>query len=255
MTTNLPVLTTRDMLAQSLVHQVPIAVDLITADVIKYSEEAARALAVAERAQITDDKAAGNAADVIRAIIASSKRCDADAKQHVADLEAQATAITNFFKISKSVYLAAKVKLDEKVTLWRRAEEVKLIEENRKKREQTQAEAQRLAQVTAALGDAEGAQRIVEEAAAVVVAPARPIAVGVYGSTTSSAKRHIGKVEDRALFFAALAKSKDPLVVAIANKVEFPQALLNSLAKAVSDGDTITPAGFKADTATNNTYR
>lgn len=254
-TANLLVLTTRDMLVESLVHQVPVAVELIAADVIKYSEEAAKALAVAERAVISDDKAAGNAADVIRAIIASGKRLEVDAKRHVADLDAQSATITNFFKISKAVYLSAKTKLDEKVTLWRRAEEVKLIADNKKKREDAQAEALRLATVTAALGDTAGAQRIVEEAAAVVIEPPKPVAVGVYGGTTSSAKRHVGKIEDRAAFFTALAKSKDPLVVAIAEKIEFPQALLNVLAKAVSEGDTIAPNGFKADSATTNTYR
>lgn len=256
MTTNLPVALTTNVIAAALTHQVPVAVETIAADVVKYSEESAKALAVAERAQITDEKAAGNAADVIRAIIASGKRLDADAKKHVADLDAQSTTITNFFKISKGVYLAAKTKLDEKVTAWRQAEEKKLIAEAAEKRKAQQAEAARLATATAALGDAEGATRIIEEAAAaVVIAPPKPIAVGVYGGMTSSAKRHVGKVEDRAAFFKALAVSKDPLVVSIAEKIEFPQALLNSLAKAVAEGETIAPSGFKADTATSNTYR
>lgn len=255
MAENLPVVLTTDLIAEQLPHQVPLAVALIAADVVKYSEEAHKALAVAERAEITDDKAAGNAADVIRAIIASSKRLDADSKKHVADLDARQTTITNFFKVSKVIYLQAKTTLDGKVTKWRRAEEVKLIAENKRKREEQQAEAQRLANVTAALGDVEGAQRIVEEAAAVVIEPPKPVAVGVYGGTTSSAKRHVGLVEDRAAFFKALAVSKDPLVAAIAAKIEFPQSLLNSLAKAVAEGETIAPGGFKADTATSNTYR
>ncbi len=255
MTTNLPVALNTTVIAAALPQQVPLAVEMIAADVVKYSEEAHKALAVAERAQITDDKAAGNAADVIRAIIASRKRLDTDAKKHTADLKSRTVTITDFFKVSDAVYLQAKTKLDDKVTVWRRAEEAKILADNAKKREELQAEAARLAAATAALGDAEGATRIVEEAAAVMIEPARPMAVGVYGGTTGSAKRHVGTVEDRAAFFKALAVSKDPLVVAIATKIEFPQALLNSLAKAVTEGDTIAPGGFKAGDATNNTYR
>ena len=244
-----------EVIEKSLPIALSIPGKVIATEVVKYRTEADKALAVAGRAVITTADDAGNAADVLRAITASLRRLEEDRKAKTQPLDKQKSEITALYDIAKEVYGKAKKVLDEKVTTWRRAEEKRLTAEAEERRKERQAEAERLAAAQAALGDDDGADQILEEAAALPIEPERVSAIGTYGGSLSTRARNVGKITDRAAFLRVLAGSTDPTLIEIREKIEFPQALLNKLAKAVAEGDAISPVGFLADKDESNNIR
>lgn len=244
MTTNLPARI--DVISKALPLNLPIAGKVIAEEVVKYRGEADKALAVATRAEIIDIDTAGRAADVLRAITASEKKVDELRKVQTKPLDDQKKTITALYDVALQTYAKAKTLLNEKANVWRRAEEARLTAEAVERRKARQLEAERLAAAQVALGDEEGADQILEEAAALPVEQERVAAVGVYGSVLGTVNRNVGVVKDRRQFLQALSNAKDPLLVQILEKIEFPQSLLNKLAAAVHEGNAIAPIGFEA---------
>jgi hypothetical protein len=244
MTANLPARV--DVIQKALPLNLVIPGAAIAEEVVKYVTEANKALAVAERAEIKDSDTAGRAADVLRAITTSEKKVDELRKEKTRPLDDQKEKITNLYKTALETFTKAKTLLSKKADVWRKAEEARLTAEAEERRKARQAEADRLAAAQASLGDDEGAQQILEEAAALPVERERVAAVGVYGSTLGTVNRNIGAVNDRRKFLQVLIAAKDPLLVQILEKIEFPQALLNKLAAAVNKGETFGPIGFEA---------
>ena len=244
MTANLPA--RLDVISRALPISVPIPNTEIAAEVIRFRAEADKAVAVAERAEIVDADTAGRAADVLRAITTSEKKLDEARKEKTRPLTEQKAKIDELYKPASAGYLTAKTKLTAKVNVWRKAEEARLTAAAEVRRKERNEEAARLAAAQSALGDDEGADRILEEAAAMTGVPEKVSAVGVYGAVLGTTNRNVGEVNDRAAFLKVLATSTDPNVVAIRDKIEFPQALLNKLAAAVAKGESIAPVGFTA---------
>jgi hypothetical protein len=245
-TPNLPVPARPDVIEKALPVAIPVPGKLIAEEVVKYRTEADKAVAVAQRAEIVDGDTAGRAADVLRAITASLRRLEEDRKKKTAPLDKQKATITGLYEVAKAQYTKAKAMLTDKVDVWRRAEEKRLTAEAEERRAERKAEAERLAAAQTELGDAEGADRILEEAAALPSAPEKVAAVGVYGGVLSSRNRNVGEITDRREFLRALTAAKDPLLVEILDAIEFPKSLLNKLAKAVHEGEAIAPVGFTA---------
>lgn len=227
----------------------------IAAEVIRFREESEKAVAVAGRAVIDSPNAAGNAADVLRAINGSLRKLAIAKTARLDDLKNAVDSLASMFSVSEVAYKAAKQELTRKVGVWRTAEELRIIAESNAKKAERAARAEQLAAAQIALGDAEGAQQIIEEAAAVPDEAPKIQAIGVYGSTMGTARRNVGKVVDTRAFVAALATSKCEHMTAILDRIEFPVSLLNKLAAAVQAGEALSPPGFTADVDTKDVAR
>lgn len=246
---------TRAALLAVIPETLPLDPGAIADEVLSFRDEAEKALAVAQRADVNGADPAGRAGDVMRAISAARARLDSSRKKRTVVLDDLKSNVKKFYDTVDAIYSSAAATLRGKIDVWRRDEEARLTREAEERRKTREAEAAKLATAQAALGDAEGAQQILEEAAAISEEPEKVRAVGVYGTTVGSTTRNIGAVKDRSAFFKALATSKDPLVVDIANNLVFPQLLLNRLAKAVNESESLCPPGFVASTETNSSFR
>lgn len=246
---------TRAAILAVIPAELPVDALKIVNEVLSFKDEAQKALAVAQRADVNGADPAGNAGDVLRAIGAARARLETARKSHTAGLDSLKANIMGFYSAPDKVYAEAQTTLKSKIDVWRRAEEDRLTREAEERRRARDEEARRLAAAQAALGDAEGATQILEEAAAVSSEPEKVRAVGVYGATVGSISRNVGYVDDRFAFFKALATSQDPAVKAIADDIVFPQALLNKLAKLVNDGESLCPPGFRAGKVDSSNIR
>lgn len=248
----LPKQLTSDKIAESLQRRVDLSPVLIAGQIVSENEQAEKALVVADAFEVTTAKDAGDAADVLRAMKSSLERIDRMRKDHTAPLDAAKEAIHNLFKIPFTKMTKAQLVLTSKLNAWRVVEQRRLTLEAEDRRKAQAAKAKAAAEVHVALGDMEGAKQIVEEAAAVQIAPEKIEAVGIYGSSVGSRSRAVGSVGDRRKFLRALADSDSPALVEILEGITFPQISLNRLAAAVEKGDEISPPGF-ASTKTDST--
>lgn len=250
-----PGLMKTEVVAQSLTQRLPLAPSVIAGQVCSLDEQAEKAVAVAERAEIKTAGDAGNAADVLRAISAQLRLVDSQRKKHTDPLDDAKSQIMNLFRVPFAKFTKAQLVLKNKVTAWRRVEEARLTAEAEEKRKERLRLAEQKAAAQVALGDADGAQRIAEEAAALPVEPEKVRAVGIYGSSLGSRKRSVGNVVDRRAFLQELAGSRDPLLTEILDGIEFPKVSLNRLAAAIHKAETLNPNGFEAQTEDSSVVR
>lgn len=244
-----------DVVAAAIPAAVKLDNSSIAAEVIRFREESEKAVAVATRAVIDTASAAGNAADVLRAINGALRKLALAKAERLSGLKSAMDNLSVMFTVSETAYNAAKTELTRKVGVWRAAEELRITEESTARKVERAERAQTLAAAQAALGDPEGAQQIIEEAAAIPDELPKVQAVGVYGSTMSTTRRNVGKVTDTRAFLAALATSKCEYMTAILDRIELPTALLNKLAAAVQAGEALCPSGFLADVDTKDVAR
>lgn len=244
-----------DVIAAAIPQNIPIQSSTIAAEIVRFRDEAEKAVAVADRAVIDCAQAMGNAADVIRAINASSKKLTTARYNRLEHIDSIRQSIANMYLVAGTQYALAKTRLEGKVRIWRQAEEKRVIAESNERKQIRAERAKQLAAAQLALGDAAGATQILEEAAAVPDVAPRVEAVGVYGGKMSVTNRNVGKVTDVRLFLGALATSKCDYMSAILERIELPVSLLNKLAAAVQAGEALCPPGFLADVDSKDVAR
>jgi hypothetical protein len=226
---------------------------VIAAEIVRFVIESNKALDQAERAVIKDNDTAGRAADLLKAIGSTISSQEAARKQHTAPLDAFKAKIMKFYGLATGNLEQAKEILKEKAGAFARAERDRLQAEADQRQRLAEEEAARLAAAQAALGDQEGADQILEEAAARPTEVVKVSATGVYGASLGLRTTKKGSVNNNRLFIKFLAGFMDsePAYGKFVDDLRFPQSALNDLARAVLDPDleaaVAQPDGFVAE--------
>lgn len=241
-----PAVLKTDTIAASLTQRLPLSPTVIAGEVVALNEEADRAEVVAARAVVNSAADAGKVADILRAINAQLALTDRKRKVHTDPIDSAKKQIMDLFRVPFTKFEKAKLVLQQKAGVWRRAEEARLTAEANARRIEKQQAAQAAAAAQSALGDADGAKQIIEEAEALTIEAEKPSAVGVYGGVLGGRKRSVGKVTDLRKFLAELIATQDPVLLDILASVEFSKSKLNALAALIHKGDSLNPNGFEA---------
>lgn len=239
--------------------QVPSAV--IAAEIVRFVSEANKALGQAERAVIDDNESAGKAADLMKAITSALSSQDAARKIHTAPLDKFKAKLMQFYGLATTNLENARQILKDKTLVFAKAERARLEAEAAAAAAAAAEEAQRLAAAQAALGDADGAQQILDEAAARPVEAAKVGITGAYGASLGLRTQKVGQVTDNRAFLKFLVAFMDaePAYGKFVDDLRFPQSALNDLARAVLDPDlekaVAQPDGFVAENVESTSSR
>jgi hypothetical protein len=250
MSTNLATIGT---IVESLPAPIELNTSLIAAELSQFSDSAAKATNIAERAEIEDQDSYDRGADVIVGINRTMKAVETARKEKTAPFDASKAILMTLYGTPSDLLKRAKDKLTAKMQGWHRSEEARrrkeAAEQERAQREQAEA----LARAQASMGDEEGAEQIMAEAQELVVAPEKIVAKGNYGASGGARKRPVGQITNKRAFLA-WALTSAPAVV---DAIEVNKTTLNSLAKDLLDaGAPATDApGFKFEYDEGLTFR
>jgi hypothetical protein len=233
------------------IGQVPAAnTAAIAAEIVRFVAEADKALDQATRAVVNTPEAAGKVADLLKAIRAEANRQDAARKAITAPLDEFKTKLTSLYRIALGTLTDATDILKDKASAYVKAEQARRDAEAAAQAKAAAAEAERLAKAQAALGDAKGAQQILDDAALLPAAAAKVTATGGYGATLGTRVTKKGTVVANRQFLYDLlqrADKNDAVAKEFIDDLSFPQGRLNDLARAVIDAAYAPIAGFKAE--------
>lgn len=247
-------LVTLDTVAASVPQPVSPNSAFIAAELERFATAAHKAVSVAGRAIIDDEDSYGRGADVVKAINDQLKNLDAARKLQTKPFDDAKKTLMELYNAPGALLTEAKSRLTEKMTRWHRAEEARKREEAAKIRAAQEAEAKRLAEAQAALGDAAGADRILEEAATIKPAETKVRVTGTYGATAGTRKTNVGTVTDKRRFLSWLAVHGTDQEI---DDVAIGQRMLNNLAARVLSPDHAlsTVPGFKAEVVDSLTVK
>lgn len=224
MNTNLVTIGT---IAEALPAPITFNAAIVAAELVRFAGDADKAEGIAERAVIEDEDSLGRGADVVKSITAVLKDLDAARMAQTKPLDTAKDKLMAFYGASRTRLMAAKTLLSTKMQTWQRAEQVRLEAAAAVARKAQEEEARKLAAAQAALGDAEGAEQILADAAAIKQAPVKATATGVYGASAGTTKRPVGKITNLRQFLAWAAKNGSSELL---DAVTVGQAALNRLA-------------------------
>jgi hypothetical protein len=252
---NLPVpVATIGEVAQALGHIPAVNSAGIAAEIVRFVSDSMKALDQANRAVVKDAEAAGKVADLLTAIRRAMATQEIARKVHTTPLDAFKTKLMKLYGVATSNLEEATGILKQKARVFMDAEQRRQQAEADAARRDAEAEALRLAAAQAALGDAEGASQILEEAAARPAEVVKATATGAYGSTLGGRNRKVGTVTNNAQFLMDVLSSPDPACAKFIEDLRFPPSALNELAAAVLAGAKPL-AGFKAELVNDITSR
>ncbi len=238
-------------IASALPKPVSLNASAVAAEIVKYNDESLRAEGNALRAEITNEETFGNGAEVIKSITVQLKQLDETRLTHTRPYDTAKEAVITMFGVAKKRLEDAKKTLSTKMTVWQQAEIARRQKEAADERARLAQEAQERADAQAALGDEEGAEQILEEAASTPVAPVKVSTVGIYGARAGTRKTKVGTVRNLDSFLNALSKRREPAIKDFAASIEFSKAALNRLAAQVLNGDIPAIPGFDAEEKTD----
>lgn len=219
---------------------------VIAAEIIRFAGEGSKALIQASRLVVNDADSAGVAADLVKAINAEDKAQEAARKVHTSSLDVYKDRLMTLFGVGRKSLADAKQILMTKLQTFQTVERQRLAEEAEAQRKLQEAEATRLAAAQFALGDAEGAEQILEEAAALPVEPVKVVSAGSF-AVAGIRKVAVGGVGDRyALLRSLIDNPLEPGYAEVIESLTFSQRDLNALAKLVIDQKTPYPVGLDA---------
>jgi hypothetical protein len=249
----LPIATIGEV-AQALGHIPPANTSAISAEIVRFVSDSVKAVDQAMRAVVDTPEAAGKVADLLTAIRKASVVQENARKVHTAPLDAFKAKLMKLYGVAMGNLDEATTILKQKARVFMDAEQRRQQAEADAARHAAESEALRLASAQAALGDAEGAAQILEEAAARPAEVVKATATGAFGSTLGGRKRKVGTVTNNAQFLMDVLSSSDPVCASFVADLRFPQSALNDLAAAVLAGAKPL-AGFKAEEVSDITAR
>ena len=223
-------------------------------EIVRFVVESQKALSQAELAVVRNQDDAGKVADLLKAIRSALSAQEAARKIHTSPLDDFKAKVMRFYGLATKNLEDAQTLLKGKANDYARAERERLEAQAAAQRKKIEEEAARMAAAQAALGDAEGAQEILDQAAAQTVAVGKVAATGVYGATLGTRVTKRGSVTNSRQFIKFLAAFMDsePAYGKFVDDLRFPQSALNDLARAVLDPDlekaVASPDGFVAET-------
>lgn len=229
----------------------------IANDLIKFAAEGEKAVEAATRLVVKDQASYDMAADVGKSIQTVLRKLETTRKGYTSPLDDAKKKLTALFSAPAERMNDALNAIRRKSSAWREAEEARRREEEKQRREAEAAEARRLAEAAAAMGDRSGAAQIVADAEERAAAPieVKVTGRGAFGGTTVATKRPRGEIEDRVEFLKhVLANLADPNIRDVLATIQFGQTALNTLAKATLENGTFVP-GFKAEYTTTDSFR
>ncbi len=204
----------------------------IAADLQRYADEADKAVAVVNRAVIDDQDSFDRGADLAKSIRVTLASVEDSRRKLTLPLDAAKKRLTSLFATPADKLEMALSAIKRKMDAFRRAEEQRRREAAEAARRAAEEEARKLAEAQAAMGDAEGAQQIIEEAAALPVVSEKVTATGVYGGSAGSRKRAVGEITNKIDFVRwALENSLTTI-----SEAEFKASVLNALARGILEG-------------------
>lgn len=221
----------------------------IAAEIVRFAQEGTKALEQAGRAVINSPEAAGKAADLLRAIRLELGRQESARKVHTAPLDTFKANLIKLYSVGQAALEEATLVLKGKAAAFVREEQARRDAEAAAARQAAEAEATRLAAAQAALGDAEGAQQILAEAAALPMEAAKVTATGGYGATLGTRTTKRGEVTDIVAFLYDLTSGDNAQNDAVREfllQVQFSQSALNALARATLEKRCPALVGFEA---------
>lgn len=228
---------------------------VVAAEVTQFAVAGVTALDQAKRAVIKTEADAGAAADMLRAIGKAATAQEAARKAKTAPADNYKQKLMDLYAVGKDTLAEAKKIFSDKLLAYQNEQAAIQRAEIAAREKLAQEEAARLAAAQAALGDDEGAEQILEEAAAL---PAEQVKVTVSGtfSTAGQRVRRVGTVTDTLAFLEALVAN--PLEEGygdIINSIEIGPARLNALAALVLDKTIQSIPGFNAEEVTGLNVR
>lgn len=229
---------------------------IIAAEISRFAIEGAKALDQAKRAVIRTTDDAGAVADLVKAINTETKKQEEARKAKTAPADGYKDKLMKLYAVGKDALAEAKQILTGKLGAFQSAQARAQAAEIAAREKAAQEEAARLAAAQAALGDAEGAEQILEEAAGLPGEAVNVNVTGAYGATAGQRSRRVGQVDDMLDFLTALVSN--PLeegYLDIINSIEVGQAKLNALAALVIERKIAPIPGFTATEVANTVVR
>lgn len=225
---------------------------IVVADVRAKNEQAANALAAANRANIEDAATARTATDFIKSVTATLNANDEARRRHVDPHNALVKVVNQLYKGPEVTLTQAKNIVSGKLLAWNRAEQARKDAEAAAERERIQREAAKQATQAVEEGDIAGAKQILAEAERV---PTDAGAVTTRGNfaTSGTTKRKVGKITDLRKFLGWVATSASGSARAVLPGITVGQRELNQLAATVlainadSQTDRAEIPGFEAE--------
>lgn len=187
------------------------------------------ALEQAEVAEITTEDSFGLAGDLVKAINAKLNDADKARKAITSPMDDAKSAVMKLFKVGIDKLESAKKKLQDKQTTWGRAERSRLDAIAKAEQESATQRALDLAAAQQSMGDNEGADQVLAEAAETIqdMGEVKVTARGMYGSSSGMRGRWVGEVTSpRAFLSWLLTQGYDPLTI-----LDFKKSGLNAIAK------------------------
>lgn len=202
------------------------------------------ALEQAESAVIDTEDNYGLAGDLVKAINAKLGDADKARKAITNPMDEAKKSIMKLFSVGIDKLEAAKTKLQSKQTAWGKAERERKEAIARKEQEEATQRALDLATAQQSLGDTEGAEQILTEAAVTLadMVDVKVSAKGMYGTSSGMRGRHVGTVESNRAFLAWLLTQPTDL----AEVIDFRQSGLNAIAKSQGEKKQTVP-GLKIE--------
>lgn len=249
------VVLTLGSVASSLPKPVALNAGSVAAAIMNYETESLRAEGNAVRAVINDEETLGRGADVVKSITVQLTNLDETRLEQTRLYDSAKKTVMDLFGGPKKRFEESKTVLLGKMDVWQRAETVRRKKEADEAIAKAKEEADAQAEALLAAGDEQGAEQVLEEAATVVIAPAKVVATGFYGGTAGVRKQKTGSVRNRYSFLNALVKRSEPSIKDFVAEMEFSQAGLNRLAALVLSGDINAIPGFDAEEKSAPTVR
>lgn len=240
--TTAPTLRDRALAIKPTLELVPA---LIASELDLITNQADRAVVMADELVVDTTEAAGRAVDAVSVIKRIAADLDERRLAKTRPLDALKKTLMALYGVPTVTLQSAETTLNGKVRRWRIDEQIRLDAAALVQRKARDAQAQAFAAQQTAVGDLAGARQILEEAAALPPPVAKVVVTGAYGASLSVRKRPVGEVTDIRAFLAVLLAAKDPRLMSLVDQVKFSATQLNTLAKAVHEGELMIPQGFK----------
>ena len=234
-------------IAKALPMPVSLNTAIVAADIVRFNDESLRAEGNALRAVISNEETFGNGAEVLKSITGQLAELEEVRLSRTRPYDAAKTAVTTLFGVAKKRLEDAKKTLGNKMREWQNTETVRREKDAAVERAKLAKEAQARAAAQAALGDEEGAEQILEEAANTPVVPVAVSTVGIYGARAGTRKVKVGTVHNLDSFLNALSKRTEPAIKDFARNIEFSKTGLNRLAAQILAGEIPAIPGFQAE--------
>lgn len=201
-------------------------------DITDLTEAAEKLSEMVERAEITDAETYAKGGDLIK--IARTNRAKAEdlRKELVGPYNALVKFINGQFKPVTTSFDKVRSAIEQKMLVWKKAEDKRLADEARKEREKLEAEALERAEQEKTEEGADAVMDAAAEAGEKVEAKAEVgLQRGSFGSSTGTRKKYSTTVLNQAEFLESLLHLAKNGEVELGSIVEFRTAGLNNLAK------------------------